>query len=56
MSKQINLDREVTRCEDCEVYQNCKKKSITSKSCFRKAMRDNFDKIFNDNNEEDDDI
>ncbi len=56
MSKRINLDREVTSCDDCEVFQNCKKKSIKSKSCFRKAMRDNFDKIYNDDTEEADDL
>ncbi len=56
MSKQINLGREITKCEDCEIYKDCKIKNPKHKKCFRKTMCNNFDKIYNDDTEEGDDL
>ncbi len=56
MSKVIKLDTEITRCEDCEVYEECTSKQMHTHKCLRKIMRDNFGKIYNDDTEEDDDV
>lgn len=56
MSRQIHLDREVTRCEDCEIFKECSNKSLHTHGCQREALKNIFETIFNDDTEEDDDL
>ena len=48
MSKHINLDREVTRCKDCQLQKDCKIKDPLSGKCPLKKIRDNFDALLED--------
>jgi hypothetical protein len=56
MSKRINLDREVTSCDDCEIYMDCTLKQSYLHNCPRDVMRKNFKKIYEDDVEEADDL
>lgn len=57
MSKRINLDEKIQRCEDCVFFGSCKSERPSDDgACFREMLRARFEELYNDDTEECDDV